>query len=179
MELQSKAAVRMGRSPNQTLKEFTSGPTCCQSLVQTCFFSMGAWYHLGNLGLVLSKWHSTHASLGLKTTTRITSYMNVCHPLSTMRTTVHPFYWVSENRPEQSVKHYPGKPVMTTSSSIWPSVGRRWLRNKQKQWVQKKKNISTTVGGGLLLPVLENPSIFFLPCIKLRNGKSKMHQFTV
>lgn len=73
-----------------------------------------------------SEWHSTHASLGLKTqpqelqpmwmfVTQCLLYKNHCAPTSP---------WLSENSHEQSVKHYPGKPVITTSGSIWLSVGR-------------------------------------------------------
>lgn len=49
----SEPAAGMEVIPNQTPEEFTSGPLWNQSLVQTCFFSVGAWHHSGNPGLVL------------------------------------------------------------------------------------------------------------------------------
>lgn len=57
------------------------------------------------------------------TTTGMTSYVNVCRPESTKRTAELP----SSSRPrvsrhEQTVKYYPGKPVIATSSSFWHSV---------------------------------------------------------
>lgn len=48
---------------------------------------------LGKPWLGFIKWHSNHASLGLKTqAARITPYTNVCHPLPTIATTVHPLH---------------------------------------------------------------------------------------
>lgn len=55
-------------------------------------------------------------------------YENHCAPTSP---------WESENRPEQSVNHYPGKPIMTTSSSIWLSVG-RVMAQRETETVGKK-----------------------------------------
>lgn len=49
---------------------------------------------LGNPGLVLSKWHSTHPSMMSETTTRTTSHIKVCHPVPTLEP-------LDQNRPER------------------------------------------------------------------------------
>lgn len=67
------------------------------------------------------------------TTTGMTSYVNVCRPESTKRTAKLPSSSrLRESRHEQTVKYYPGKPVIATSSSIWHSVVklRTWRETK-------------------------------------------------
>lgn len=47
----------------------------------------------------------------------------------------------SENRPEQSVKCSTGKPVMTTSGSIWLSVGREMAQRETETTVGNRKEL--------------------------------------
>lgn len=134
------ARCQVGQILNQTHEEFTSGPLCRQGLVQTCFPSMGAWHQLGNPGLVLVSgtppmphwgWRHSRKNYTLcECLSPSVYYKNHCAPTSP---------WLSENSHEQSVKHYPGKPVITTSGSIWLSVGRA-LAQRETVTVCKKRS---------------------------------------
>lgn len=134
------ASFQVGLILNQTHEEFTSGPLCRQGLVQTCFPSMGAWHQLGNPGLVLVSgtppmphWGWIHSRKNYTLCECLSPsvyYKNHCAPTSP---------WLSENSHEQSVKHYPGKPVITTSGSIWLSVGRA-LAQRETVTVCKKRS---------------------------------------
>lgn len=124
MELQSTGAVRWGK-PNQTHEEFPSGPLCHHGVVQTCFPSKGARHQLGKPGLVLlsgappmPRWgwrHSRKNDIHCECLSPSVYYKNHCVPTSPE---------LSKNSHEQAVKHCPGKPLITSSSSIWISVGR-------------------------------------------------------
>lgn len=57
--------------------------------------------------------------------------------------------WLSENRPEQSVKRGSGKSVMTTSSSIWLSVGRLVAQGETERAKKEKEKRGRSKNKGL------------------------------
>lgn len=141
MELQSKPAARMGPVPNQTPEEFTLGPACSQSTVQTCFFSMGAWHHLGNPGLVLVSGTPPMPHWGWRHNRKNYTLYECLSPSVYYKNRWAPTSpGLSKNRPEQSFKHYPGKPIMTTSGSIWLSVG-RVMAQRETETLGNKKDL--------------------------------------
>lgn len=108
------------------------------------------------------EWHPTHATLGLNfTTAGITSisgclspsveYQNHCESSSSR---------LSENSHEQSLRHRSGKPVITTSGSIWLFVGIPMAQRGAETVYKNREEDSTTVVDGF---IFSNFSCFFSP----------------
>ena len=87
--------------------------TTREILVWFCWVALHPWHHRRNYTLYECLSPSVY-------------YKNHRAPTSPRR---------SENRPEQSVKRSAGKPVMTTSGSIWLSVGREMAQRETETTV--------------------------------------------
>lgn len=154
MEQQSKPTTRIGTDPKpKPLRNSHLDQHVSQSLVQTCFFSMGAWHHLGNPGLVLVSgtpptphwgWgHNRKNYIPYECLSPGVCYKNRRAPTSP---------WPNENRPVLSVKRYPRKLLMTTSGSVWPSVGRVMARRETETvGTKEKKTLSMTGVSGFFV----------------------------
>lgn len=130
-------------------------------------FLLGAWHHLGNPSLVLASgtpprphwgWGHNRKNYTLyECLSPSVYYKNRCAPTSP---------WLSENRPEQSVERYPGKPVMTTSGSIWLSVGRVMAHRETETVGQKRKKKALCDCCRWVFVSIPEFHFFFLSCNK-------------
>lgn len=107
------------RSQTKPLRNSHLGQHVARVMVQTSFFSMGAWHHLGNPGLVLVSGTPPMPHWGRRHNRKnYTLYECLSPSVYSKNHRAPTSSWLSKNRPEQSFEHYPGKPIMTTSGSI-------------------------------------------------------------